>query len=251
MSERDRPFEQLVAEGAFPKYSLIEKFGENPSVDTNSDPEDIWDYGGIYTFSTGADITQVTSSSSSDTSQDVVVIGLDENWSEVSQTVTLTGQAPVVLGTPLLRLYRMYNISPTVLVGDVYTTITGAEFVAGVPDTANEVRGMIQVGNEQTLMCIYTIPAGFIGYLYSSYVTYGKSSSTGAILTVRTRPFNETFKIKSKVALIGAGTSWFADTKMFPRRLQEMTDVLIRCESVEANATALTGGFTILLKDIS
>ena len=33
MSERDRPFEQLVAEGVFPEYSIVEKFGQNSDID--------------------------------------------------------------------------------------------------------------------------------------------------------------------------------------------------------------------------
>ena len=251
MSERDRPFMQMVAEGAFPKYSVIHKFGENPNIDTGTYPEDIWDYGGIYTFSTTADITQIASSSSSDTSKDIVIIGLDANWEEVTQTITLTGQAVVTLSTPLIRLYRMYNIASTELVGNVYAAITGATFASGVPDTANEVRGVILIGNEQTLMCIYTIPAGCIGYLYQAFSTYGKSSATTAGLTFRVRPYGETFKIKKQIALIGAGSSAFVNDQPFPSALPARTDVLMRCDFVEANGTNITGGFTILLKDVS
>ena len=42
---------QRVAEGEFSDYSYMEKFGENNEITTSTDPEDVWDGGGIYTFS--------------------------------------------------------------------------------------------------------------------------------------------------------------------------------------------------------
>jgi len=250
MKSIGRSFNQIVSENVLSQYSVMHKFGENPEIDTDSDPEDIWDYGGLYTFSATADITQVASSSIADTGP-LTVIGLDENWEEVTQSITLTGRTPVVLSTPLIRLYRMYNIDSDVLVGDVYAAITGATFGSGVPDTASEVRGMIRIGNEQTLMCIYTIPSGCIGYMYSSYVAYGKSSSTGASMTMRMRPFGQTFKVKNKIAIIGSGTSLWTKPTIFPSAIPAKTDILIRCDDVEANNTNITAGFEILLKEIA
>lgn len=39
-----------VAKGNIPGEHLINKFGANPSITTSTDPEDIWDAGGIYAF---------------------------------------------------------------------------------------------------------------------------------------------------------------------------------------------------------
>ena len=97
-----------IALGQIPGYSSVNKFGENPDVDTGTGPEDVWDYGGMYTFSTSADITQISSDDNSDT-QVLTVIGLNSAWAEVTQTKTLTGTTPATLDTPLIRVYRAYN----------------------------------------------------------------------------------------------------------------------------------------------
>jgi hypothetical protein len=239
---------QSIAEGNVSDYEVIEKFGENPDVDTGTDPEDVWDYGGVYTFSSTADIDQISSSDDTDT-QDVIVCGLDEDWGVVEQTVTLTGQTPATLDTPLIRVYRMYNSGTTDFSGDIYLSTNGAALTAGVPNTANTVRAMIRNGNNQRLMCIYTIPSGKTGYFWAGYIGYGASSSTGASFTWSARLFGKVFCVKSKLSLIGTGTSTWNYTYKSPVKLPEKTDVKIVCKEVEANNTAVTGGFTVLLKD--
>ena len=237
-----------VAKGDIDGYSCIEKFGENPDIDTGTYPEDVWDGGGIYTFSSTADISKIASSDSGDT-QDIQIFGLDENWNEVTQTIELTGQTPVTLETPLIRVYRMINRGSTDIGGTVYLAISTATWTSGVPDTDTDIRAVINNGNNQTLMCIYSVPAGKTAYFYQGYVAYGKSSSTGASFTWRARLFGEVFAVKSKVAVIGSGSSSWAYLYKVPLALPEKSDVLIRCEMVEANNTDVSGGFTVLLID--
>ncbi len=237
-----------VSKGLVPGHSFYSKFGENPDVDTGTNPEDVWDYGGTYTYSSTADIDQVSSSNSGDT-QDTVVEGLDTDWNFVSQEVTLTGQTPVTLTTPLLRVYRMYNNDITDYAGDIYVSINGASLTAGVPDTASDVRAQVVNGNNQTLMCIYTVPAGFTGFFTQGYVAMAKSSSNTAIFSWRARPFGGVFQVKSRLALIGTGSSTWQYAYTIPLPLPEKTDVIIRCEEVEANNTGVSGGFDVLLVD--
>jgi hypothetical protein len=40
-----------------------------------------------------------------------------------------------------------------------------------VPDNDAKVRGGIKAGDNQTEMCIYTIPSGFVGYFHQGYVS--------------------------------------------------------------------------------
>ncbi len=243
---------QSVSEGEIPGYSTMEKFGENPDIDTGTSPEDVWDGGdlagaGIYTFSTTADIDSVSSSNAGDT-QDITIIGLDANWAEVTQTVTLNGQIRVALTTSLIRVYRAYNANSTNFAGNVSVYVNTA-LTAGVPTDVTKIRAYVRIGNNQTLMCIYTIPAGKTGYFWGGYVSYAKSNATGATFTWRARAFGGVFQVKSKLTCIGTGSSSWDYTYKFPLALPEKTDVLIRCDEVESNNTGVSGGFTVLLKD--
>lgn len=240
---------QQMAEGGMPGYSSIEKFGENPEITTATDPEDVWDGGGIYTFSATANIDSISSSDNGDT-QDIYITGLDTNWEEVNQTVTLTGQTVATLSTPLIRIYRMINVGSTDIAGIVYCYINGAIVVAGVPSLATDIRAIINNGNNQTLMCVYTVPAGKTGYFWAGYVSISRGGgvSAAADFTWRARAFGGVFSVKSRIAAVTGGNSSWNYTYKIPLALPEKTDVLIRCEEVSATV-GVSGGFTVLLKD--
>jgi hypothetical protein len=236
-----------IAMGLVPGYSTMNKFGENPGIDTATDPEDIWDYGGLYVFSTTAAIDTISSSSVDDT-EPITIVGLDANWDEVTQTKTLTGQTKAVLETPLIRVYRAYNTGTADIVGGVYIYEDG-DITDGVPDDSSTIRALINNGNNQTLMCIYTVPAGKTAYFISGYVAYAKSSNTGAKFSWRARAFGGVFQVKSTVALIGTGSSTWDYHYGVPVALPEKADILIRCDEVESNGTAVAGGFDLILVD--
>lgn len=61
-----RDFDLEVGRGNVPKVSYVNKFGRNPDIDTGSDPEDIWDGGGIYVPPTQARTHDIASSSAQD-----------------------------------------------------------------------------------------------------------------------------------------------------------------------------------------
>jgi len=85
-----------VAKGLVPGHTFVEKFGENPDVDTGTVPEDLWSHGGLYTFSTTADIDSIGSTSVADT-QEITVQGLDADWDLITQSVNLNGQTRVAM----------------------------------------------------------------------------------------------------------------------------------------------------------
>lgn len=245
---------QNVAEGNVPGYSIYEKFGEAPVVTTSTDPADVWDGAGIsgaelYTFSSSADIDSISSSNGSDT-QDIWVEGLDANYNLVQQTVTLTGQTTATLGTPLMRVFRMVNVGSTDIVGVVYCYINGATVSSGVPTVSTTIRAMINDGNNQTLMCIYTVPAGKTAFFWGGYVSISRGPASAAYcdFTWRARTVGSVFAVKSRISCQSAGRSSWDYTYKAPITLPEKTDILIRCEEVSGTVGA-SGGFTVVLKD--
>ncbi len=239
---------QQVAEGSVHGYSVMKKFGENPTITTSSDPEDVWDGDGIYTFSSTADISKMASSDDTDT-QTIEVQGLDTNWTLTTQTKALTGQTVVTLDTPLVRVFRMKNIGATDIVGIVQLGTTDATWTDGEIDLSTHTRAQIIDGNNQTMMCIYTIPTGKTGYFYGGGVSMLRSAGTSALFSFRAREFGGVFQVKDRLNVVGTGTSLFnLEDTLIGSGFPEKTDLLIRCDEVEAT-TGVTGRFNILLKD--
>ena len=131
-------------------YSIVNKFGQNSDIGTGA-YEDVWDGGATYSYPADgtATIANIRSTDAADT-MDIEVQGLDINGDLVVQTETLTGTTPVNLSTPLWRIFRMKNISSVDNVGDI----------SAQNSTASIIYAIIQIGNNQTLMALYTIPAG-------------------------------------------------------------------------------------------
>lgn len=239
-----------VSMGKKPGYSIIDKFGENPVIDTGTAPEDIWEQGGEYTYDAPgtAPIQYVSSSDALDTGNIVSILGLDIDGNEVSQTITTTGQTNVVLSTPLWRVYRMVNEGDdgTSLIGMLYCH-TDVAPTDGVPLTAN-IRAIINNGNNQSLMALYTVPLGKVGYLYRGELGVSRSQTTGEARTAYfSRRVGKLFTVKKRINLTNQGSSIYQDSRSFPDIIPALTDIKLSVESVSANGMGIWGAFDILL----
>lgn len=228
--------------------SFIAKFGENPDIDVATAPEDIWDFGGEYTFSTTADIDTVSSSNAGDT-QVLIIYGLDTNYNDTTQVITLDGQNEVTLGTNLIRVYRMINAGSVDFAGTVYCYV-GNGSTDGVPDNDVDVRAIIINGNNQTLMAIYTVPAGKTGrYVHAQFGMVRALSTNYAEFETKARPFGSVFQVKAHVGTVNTGNS-IADYRLgIAETIPEKTDLKMTCIDVSANGTAVFGLFDVYLED--
>jgi hypothetical protein len=235
-------FLQGVAESYYASHSLMLKFGRNPDVDTGA-AEDIWEGGGLYTFDTTAQSLEIISSDANDTSagtgaRTVTVIGLDANYVEKSEVATMNGATAVALTGTWLRVHRC----------SVTTAGTG-EVNAGTLTVriagAGATRLVVGIGNGQTLMAIYTIPAGKTGYLYHYYIT-GNATPTApsidASLWTRTSAGVRNLKHQQSLQAGQPLTYNYAA----PLKITEKTDVWLRASS-SVNNSDVCGGFDIVL----
>lgn len=235
-----------VSKGKVPGHSVVDKFGENPDVDTGSS-EDIWEFGGLYIYDTDgtAPIQYLSSDNVSDT-EPIKVTGLDINGDEVEQTITLIGQTNISLTTPLWRVYRLENEGVNDIVGTVYCH-TDPTPTLGVP-LANSVRAIVTNGNNQSLMALYTIPKGYIGFLYRGELGASRSVSAGEAQTAYySRRLGKVFKIKKRINISNSGSSIYQDARSFPDIIPSFTDIKLSVESVSNNNSGLFGTFDILL----
>lgn len=229
-----------IAAGNITGKSYINKFGyrELPSSSTNYyplysryDKDDTTDY---YDFPTAASIASVTSSSSSDNNAVVRVVGLDANYAEVSEDITISGSA----GTQqFLRVHRASLISTThssdTNVGNI-TVVVNSKDVAYIP-----------AGYGQTLQTIYTVPAGKTAYIFQIDVgTDEKEKPVHA--RIRARDNTVTNAAWQTKAFIVMESNYISHNQTVPIEVTEKSDIMLEGNS-SAGAIEVSGGFDLVL----
>lgn len=249
--EPSRDYFLDIARGYVSNHTYVKKFGLAENIDTADGYVDIWDGCNVaaasktYTFSTAADIDSLSSSDNGDT-QDVTVVGLDTNWDEVTQTITLTGQTRAALTTSLIRVYRMYNAGTTDFAGNVFC-FKNVALTDGVPNTAANIRAIVQGANNQTLMAIYTIPAGYTGYLVRGWANQAINKTAANTIKFMAREFGGVFRVQRTQGLNSVGSSLVETDEKLPFVIPEKTDLKVMANTT-ANDMALGAGFDIVLE---
>ena len=240
-------FLMQVAKGNVPGHTYMAKFGAADGLDTTTPPCDMWEGNVLYSFPTAATIDTISCGDAAFTAS-IVVIGLDENWDEVTQVVTLDSQNKVTLSTPLIRSYRMYNASNIETTASIYLyqddTITG-----GIPDNISSVTAVIRGHANQTEMCVYTVPRGYVAFFLQGYVGMGNARNGYATFSWRARPFGGVFLTRGRAVTGATGDMVFIYRYAVPVPIPEKTDVITRVEGVTVNDTDVIGGFDLLLVD--
>lgn len=223
---KTEPFELQVARGQISYHTSLFKYGYNPLIINVN--ETVWDGGGLYAYPASAVAMTVTSAGgATDEGVLVTVVGLDADWNEVVQEVTLNGSG-VATTSALLRVYRAYVSGPQAPTGNI-TIANGGTTYAQITNDEN-----------QTLMAVYTVPAGYTLYVTNGTATHGTDTS-GAYMTIRfmVRSFGGVLRTATKVDIIG-GEIVFPFT--FPLKITEKSDVEVRaiCSKNQNNAVAAT-----------
>lgn len=233
-----------VSQGNIPGVSQMNKFGRNDTVATAG--EDIWDGGGAYSFLTGAEKIELTSSGATDTSagsgaQTVVIIGLNSAYASASETLSTNGGTAVTSSNTYLRVFRAYVATA----GDVGANVGRLTLTAA--STATTV-AQVATANNQTLMAIYTIPAGKTGCLVQVYASVNKRTSAIADIKLWVRPENGVFQLKHVEAVAQSGSSILTHVFMPYKMYAAKTDIKISAVPSAADSD-ISAGFDIILVD--
>jgi len=228
-----------IAQGKVSGVSYVSKFGQNEDIGTGAF-EDIWDAGGTYTYPANntAPITHIASSNNGDTVP-IEVQGLDINGNLVVQTITLTGTTIAPLTTPLWRIFRMKNVGATNNAGTIIAVNSGV----------TTTYASIAPGNNQTLMALYTIPAGKTGYMTAqSYSLVGLKRAYSVDGHLWMRSFGGVFQLKHTFGLSSDGTSSFQHIYNIPLKISEKTDIRVSAIS-SSTGGVMNATFDIVLVD--
>jgi len=236
----DEAWELNVSRGKVRGAFHIIKFGENLDIDSNM--ETIWDGGGLYTYLTSAGVLTVTSTDGDDAAagtgaRTVTVDGLDANYNQVSETLTVGGSAGSV---EFFRVFRAFVASS----GSSGTNEGTISIASGATTLAQIIKvGTGQgTGLGQTLMSIYSIPAGYTGFIYQWDVSTAKSDGN-VFLVKRGHNDNGTWKTQD---IIHANQNSIERSYKFPLKIEEKSDIEVRAIS-EINNMKCAATFCILL----
>ena len=222
------PFELQVARGQVDGHKTLFKFGINGDVGTSV--ETVWAQGGTYVYPASATVMKISSSSANDAAagtgaRTISIAGLNANYNEISETVTLNGQTEVNTVNSYLRIFRMYVTtagSGATAAGTIYAG-TGT-VTSGVPAT---VYGMITLTANETQMAFWTVPAGYTLYFTGTYFTSANSTANASTnFQLIQRPLGGVFRIQSSARTPGNGD--FILDLHTPIAFPEKTDIEIR-----------------------
>lgn len=236
----DEAWELNVSRGKVRGAFHIIKFGENLDIDGSM--ETIWDGGGLYTYLTAAAVVTVTSTDGDDAAagtgaRTVTVEGLDANYNQVSETLTVGGSAGSV---EFFRVFRAFVAS-----SGSSGTNEGTISIASGATTLAQIRTVgspTSTGLGQTFMSIYTVPADYTGYIYQWDLSTAKSD--GDVFLVK-RGQNDNGSWRSQDVMHTNQNSIERDYK-FPLKIEEKSDIEVRAYS-ETNNMKCAATFCILL----
>lgn len=235
-----------VARSQIAGHEFNFKFGFNPDVDNAL--ETIWTQGGLYSYLSAATILKVSSSSTDDTAagtgaRTVEIFGLDGNYNEISETVTLNGQTAVNTTNSYLRINRGIVRSAGSGGQNAGVIYAGTGTVtAGVP--ANTYLS-IAISDNQTLMALWTVPAGYTAFLLETDVTVATTQNNKyCTAKLVARPYGEVFQVKDAFVKSQSTTN---QVYTVPLVFEEKTDLEWRAIGDSAGADiAISGAMDIV-----
>lgn len=252
---KTEPFELQVARNQVENHKSIFKFGFNPDVDAAL--ETVWAQGGLYSYLSSATTLYISSSSTADDAagtgaRTATVSGLDADYNEVSVTVDLDGQNGVQLGdaSNWIRVFRVV----------VNTAGSGGQNagVLYVGDEASPTVGVptnkyatVAIGDNQTVMALWTVPAGYTAYVYQVDITVA-TTQNNKYCTVHfvSRPEGGVFNVEDKFVKSESGHN---QEYKIPLKFEEKTDLEVRAigDSLGADIAISAGIDIIYIKNSS
>ena len=203
----------------------------------------------LYPWLTSASTLQVSSSSANDTAagsgtRTVRIIGLDANYSSVTEVVTMNGVTPVVTANSFLRVNTFVAVAPS-----ASPTATNAGDITLQKSGGGNILAIMRVGSNFGNSANFTVPAGSTALVNSLgfSVTGAVAAKAGEVALAHNG--TGAMVVGARFS-IGSGIPYqheISEGVFLPQR----TDVIVRIPSVGQAATDFSGGFQMLIIDNS
>ena len=226
-----------VAKGQFDDITHIHKFGAVPAMSQNTTGT-IWDVNDTtYPWSSfdTAGTLSIPAVNASDNGKSIVLVGLDSDYLELTETVTVSSSGATTTTQSFKRIFRAYVTNGSVTnVGDIVVQKGGTTVAT------------IKAGKAQTLMAVYTVPAGKTGYLLKGVATCQAGADATGDMFVRYFG-QDSFRVGHTFEVSGTGGEYNYDFGV-PVKIPAKSDIDVRC-SVRSNNARVTAAFDIILDE--
>lgn len=235
------PVQYAASIGAYKDWLSENKFAANPSVGTSL--QDVWNNGGTEVYLTSAEQMNIASSDGADKgtptagtgARTLRIFGLDANYDQIDEVVTLDGTNNVLTANSYLRVHRM-------IVTSAGSGGQNAGNITATAASAGSIHANIAIGDNQTLKSQYTVPNGY--YMLANEFFASCAKNDQAEFRVEVRPLNEVFQVKFIFQL-------FQQAKEFmftPSRLiAPKTDVRVRAKNIGGTTISVTASYDFYL----
>lgn len=228
----DEQFNLNVARGKVRGAKVVNIFGFNDS--TTTDMRALWELANTtdYVFPTSA-VNMTVTSDAADDGKTMKIFGLDANYEEIEELVTLNNATPPVTTLAFFRINNVVMISAT---NTANVTIANGGVTYARIDAS---RGTNQAS-------IYTVPAGCEFYLYRIDAFMNDSSAAkpglfrnrvsfpnGRVLRIADTPYLNQMNIK----------------RDFPFRYEEKTDIQLQVRTLSGTTYAGVFGEGIVINE--
>jgi hypothetical protein len=236
----------LVALGVYKGFSLYRKYGVNNAVNGSGTAEDIWPIGTIRVLPSAAAVVSTVSSSIQDDADlvgtgawTVQIEGLDADYVELTETVTLNGTGAVTTNASFLRINRAYVVtagSGETNAGNITLSISGV------------AQAYIEALEGQTHQCMLTVPAGKTFFVTDYHAIVGRmAGATDCQVIAYIKPYradgNSAWRSISNVYLYN-GNQWQGDNTV--TAIPEKTEARIQAISTAVTeVSAVFSGYLV------
>ena len=244
--QQSSDFYTQVSLGLIPGYSTCYVYGNNAAVGATR--ETIWPRGGFIAIQSSATVVKISSGDADDAAGDtgartLFVGGLDANYLEINETVTMNGQTAVNTTKSYLRVLDLEVLtagSSGWNEGIIYAGVGAV--ILGVPAT---VYNVIEATVGHDLTCFTTVPAGHTGLVMSYYYTSGTTKDVIFMVMMRS-PGGSAWIGRDRINMYQA-EHWA--TMNPPYTVPEKWDIMLTAEA--AVSTTASGGFVIMFVEDS
>lgn len=241
-----------VARGNVPGFAVLHKFGDNPDIDTGTDPETISTVGGIVVFPTTGRVHGLHSASAADDDgstgcREVTVYGLDNDWITATEAVAMDGTTHALTANTYAIIHRLQCTR-------FGTGKTNAGIITAFPLVDVSTAINIVASRGQSLVAFYGVDAKKDLYLTQFWGSL-QSAGAGTALADYHILFEENYGNESGKAvkrIVGMDPKGQNPTIMPispPLKAPGRTVVEVRINEVSANNVDASGGFDGYLVD--